>query len=98
MSERHVAVAVSEAVETVATAAAAAAAVVVVDVPVLSFHVGAVCGSCSCHRRHLMGTAGIVLAETDCGPAESKTGCGLAAGGQVMQSIGSSAGCSVGDR
>jgi hypothetical protein len=45
-----------------------------------------------------MGTAGIVLAETDCGPAESKTGCGLAAGGQVMQSIGSSAGCSVGDR
>jgi hypothetical protein len=36
-----------------------------------------------------MGTAGIVLAETD---------CGLAAGGQVMQSIGFSAGCSVGDR
>lgn len=100
MLEKHVVVAVSEAV-----AAAAAAAVVVVAVvpgaPVPSFHAVVACGSCSCRRRRLlllMGTVEVGLAETGCGPAESETGYDLVAGGLAMPSIDSFAGCSVGDR
>ena len=98
MLEKHVVVAVSEAV----AAAAAAAAVVVAVVPgapVPSFHAVVACGSCSCRRLLLlMGTVEVGLAETGCGPAESETGYDLVAGGLAMPSIDSFAGCSVGDR
>jgi hypothetical protein len=52
-----------------------------------------------------MGTVGRELAETGRDPAVSRTGYGLVAGGLAMPrlqsghpGIGSSAGCSVGDR
>ena len=96
MLEKHVVVAVSEAV---AAAAAAAVVAVVPGAPVPSFHAVVACGSCSCRRLLLlMGTVEVGLAETGCGPAESETGYDLVAGGLAMPSIDSFAGCSVGDR
>lgn len=95
MLEKHVVVAVSEAV---AAAAAAAVVAVVPGAPVPSFHAVVACGSCSCRRLLLlMGTVEVGLAETGCGPAESETGYDLVAGGLAMPSIDSFAGCSVGD-
>ena len=97
--EKHVVVAVSEAVAAAAAAAAAVVVAVVPGAPVPSFHAVVACGSCSCRRLLLlMGTVEVGLAETGCGPAESETGYDLVAGGLAMPSIDSFAGCSVGDR